>query len=96
MTTITREILDLLQLEHETFSHIPPGDEPPLEEQLRFYQAKRDLFRRAGENTLDMDEAKDAVEAYGEADRMTTQLSLRIARDREASPGPGCPSAGQL
>lgn len=73
MTTVTRRILDLIDLGHEVFG----GPSPILEDEIRYYSAKRDLFRIAAESTFDMEEARDAVAAYGQADRHLERLAAR-------------------
>lgn len=90
--TVTSQILDLLRLQHEILAHADPGQEPALEDQFRYYLARRDLFRRCAEATFDIREAREAIEAYGAADRMVLQLGARM-KTRAGAPADSQPGA---
>lgn len=76
MTSVTQRILRLLELECETFA-LEFGEGPSLEDRIRYYLAKRELFRCIAESAFDAAESADAIAAYREADSKVLQLSAR-------------------
>lgn len=71
--SVAREINELLDLERAMLAAKPLGQEPPVVEQVAYYEKKRDLFRRI------------AATARGEYNRMdeTTATESAEAAEKE-------------